>query len=96
MSKRILVVEDHEDNRRILRDLLTSARVEPIEAVQRTMRPLVAKQAIAFRMENDHRMGHSPSMQHGSKQIFLNLVGNAVKFPPNGGHVTLTASPEGK
>ncbi len=33
MSKRILVVEDHEDNRRILRDLLTSAGYEPIEAV---------------------------------------------------------------
>jgi two-component system cell cycle response regulator DivK len=28
-----LVVEDHEDNRRILRDLLTSAGYEPIEAV---------------------------------------------------------------
>ena len=33
MSKRILVVEDHEDNRRILRDLLTSAGYEMIEAV---------------------------------------------------------------
>jgi two-component system, cell cycle response regulator DivK len=33
MSKRILVIEDHEDNRRILRDLLTSAGYEPIEAV---------------------------------------------------------------
>jgi two-component system cell cycle response regulator DivK len=33
MSKRVLVVEDHEDNRRILRDLLTSAGYEPIEAV---------------------------------------------------------------
>ena len=33
MSKRILVVEDHEDNRRILRDLLTSAGYEIIEAV---------------------------------------------------------------
>ena len=33
MSKRILVVEDHEDNRRILRDLLTSAGFELIEAV---------------------------------------------------------------
>ena len=28
MSKRILVVEDQEDNRRILRDLLTSADYE--------------------------------------------------------------------
>lgn len=33
MSKRILVVEDHDDNRRILRDLLTSAGYEMVEAV---------------------------------------------------------------
>ena len=33
MSKLILVVEDQEDNRRIIRDLLTSARFEVIEAV---------------------------------------------------------------
>ena len=33
MSKRILVVEDHEENRRILRDLLTSVGYELIEAV---------------------------------------------------------------
>jgi two-component system cell cycle response regulator DivK len=32
MSKRILVVEDQEDNRRILRDLLTSAGYEIIQA----------------------------------------------------------------
>ena len=33
MTKRILIVEDQEDNRKILRDLLTSAGYEPIEAV---------------------------------------------------------------
>ena len=32
MSKRILVVEDQEDNRRILRDLLTNAGYEIIQA----------------------------------------------------------------
>jgi two-component system cell cycle response regulator DivK len=32
MTKRILVVEDHEENRRIMRDLLTSASFEMIEA----------------------------------------------------------------
>src|SRR5438309_9106605 len=32
MSRRILVVEDQEDNRRILRDLLTSAGYEIIQA----------------------------------------------------------------
>jgi len=33
MSRRILVVEDHEENRRIIRDLLTSADLEMIEAL---------------------------------------------------------------
>ena len=33
MSKKILVVEDQEDNRRIVRDLLTSAGFQLIEAV---------------------------------------------------------------
>ena len=33
MSKRILVIEDTEDNRRILRDLLTNAGFELVEAV---------------------------------------------------------------
>jgi len=33
MTRRILVVEDQEDNRRILRDLLASAGYEMIEAV---------------------------------------------------------------
>jgi two-component system, cell cycle response regulator DivK len=32
MSKRVLVVEDQEDNRQILRDLLGSADIEMIEA----------------------------------------------------------------
>ena len=33
MSKRILVIDDHEDNRRILHDLLTSAGYEVLEAL---------------------------------------------------------------
>jgi two-component system cell cycle response regulator DivK len=32
MSQRILVIEDQPDNRQILRDLLTSADIEVIEA----------------------------------------------------------------
>jgi two-component system cell cycle response regulator DivK len=32
MSTRILIIEDHEDNRKILRDLLTSAAFEVVEA----------------------------------------------------------------
>ena len=33
MSKRILIVEDQEDNRKILRDLLTSAGFDLVEAI---------------------------------------------------------------
>lgn len=33
MTKRILAIEDHEENRRLLRDLLTSVGYEMIEAV---------------------------------------------------------------
>jgi len=33
MSKSILVIEDHEDNRRILHDLLSNAGYQVIEAV---------------------------------------------------------------
>jgi two-component system cell cycle response regulator DivK len=33
MNKTILVIEDHEDNRRIMRDLLTSSGYEIIEVV---------------------------------------------------------------
>ena len=32
MSRRILVIDDHEDNRHILRDLLENARYEVLEA----------------------------------------------------------------
>ena len=40
MSRRILIVDDQEDNRRILRDLLTSSGFQPIEA-------LTGEQAVA-------------------------------------------------
>lgn len=33
VSKRILIVDDNEDNRQILTDLLTAAKYEVIEAV---------------------------------------------------------------
>jgi two-component system cell cycle response regulator DivK len=41
--KRILVVEDHEDNRRMLRDLLTSVGFEMLEAVTGTDGVAMAK-----------------------------------------------------
>ena len=49
------------------------------------MGPLVAKQAITFRMENDHRMGHSP---WGAARVKANLFESGwecSKVTPNGG-----------
>jgi two-component system cell cycle response regulator DivK len=43
VTKRILVVEDHEDNRQMLRDLLTSAGFEMVEAVTGTDGVAMAK-----------------------------------------------------
>jgi two-component system cell cycle response regulator DivK len=44
MTTRILVVEDHEDNRRMLRDLLTNAGFEMLEAVTGTDGVAMAKE----------------------------------------------------
>ncbi len=76
MSKLILVVEDQEDNRRIMRDLLTSAGYEVIEAVSgeegvaaaETHRPeliLMDIQLPGFDgYEATRRIKASPDLQH--------------------------------
>lgn len=45
MTKRVLSIEDQEDNRRIVRDLLTSAGYEVIEAVNGDEGVTMAEQA---------------------------------------------------
>ena len=57
MSKRILVVEDQEDNRQILRDLLTSANYEMMEAENGEE----ALAAVAKATARPHPDGHSAS-----------------------------------
>jgi signal transduction histidine kinase len=64
---------------------------EILEAVQSTIRPLAAKKAITLQVESDHRIGPFPMDAARVKQILLNLAGNAIKFTPDGGHVTVTA-----
>jgi CheY-like chemotaxis protein len=46
MSKRILVIEDEEDNRRIMRDLLTSVGYEIIEALVARVKSMLRIKAL--------------------------------------------------
>ena len=48
MTKRILVIEDTEDNRQIIRDLLTSAGYELVEAVDAIVQAQAAADAVYF------------------------------------------------
>ena len=76
MSPRILVIEDHEENRRILRDLLASVRYEMVEAVTgedglrmaETQRPDVVLMDIQLPgldgYEVTRRLRANPSLRH--------------------------------
>jgi signal transduction histidine kinase len=68
-------------------------RIEPtvfgdvLGAVQSTMRPLAEKKDIRMDLECADAIGPVLMDAARIKQTLLNLVGNAIKFTPDGGHV---------
>ena len=95
---------------RLLDDLLDASRVtqNKIELRRRVfdVRSVATEAADALRSQVRERgldlsidLPNEPMWIHGDgtrlQQVFLNLLNNAIKYTPRGGHVRLTAAPDG-
>ncbi len=64
---------------------------EVLEGVRQTVEPLADKKQIGITMTIDPRLTNVTADEVKFKQILDNLLGNAIKFTPEGGHVQVRA-----
>jgi PAS domain S-box-containing protein len=89
-----ILVADHLDSGRLR---VSSTRLDPVEAATAVVEAarVVAPSAVSIEVEVDGDLPAIEADPEHLRQILVNLVDNAVKYSPDGGHVTVRVEDRG-